>query len=520
MRLTTRRCVTRHACCLLAYVLVFQDVTGVLAQTPALSTPRVGHTTAITGDGAAVITGGRPTPGGAPTDSAERYDPTNETVTPVPGPMSSPRAGHASVSTAAGEVLLGGGEDSTGRLATLETFLSVPGQFVPSALALPGPLAHFAATTLSDGRILVVGGYNGSSLASALAFLVNPRSQAIVPAKSQLATPRAKHMAALLPDGRVAILGGETTGGPTASIELYDATQDAFTPSPVSLATARTEAAVALLPSGQLLVTGGRGSAGTVRADSERVDLAQAAVTAGPALPGPRAGHTLTLLPDGRLLLAGGSDGTQVLPTLDRLPPLAPDTTPPSVVHVSPPDNAQEVPLDSVLSVRFSEPARVSTVTAANVVLTGPAGRVEGTVATAESGLLAFFTPAAPLTPNGSYTLALAGIADTSGNPLPPYASRFTTGAASGEPPRVASFTPTAGRPGDEITVRGERFTGATGVGFGGIAATSFTFINDTTLNRSSRAIPGASTHVHCQCSGFQAPCCRHVIFGMWPIFS
>jgi YD repeat-containing protein len=481
MRLTTRRCVTRHACCLLAYVLVFQDVTGVLAQTPALSTPRVGHTTAITGDGAAVITGGRPTPGGAPTDSAERYDPTNETVTPVPGPMSSPRAGHASVSTAAGEVLLGGGEDSTGRLATLETFLPVPGHFIPSALALPGPLAHFTATALSESRILVAGGYNGSSLASGLAYLVNPRTHAVVPSKSQLSTPRAKHAAALLPDGRIALIAGETGSGPTAAIELYDPAQDAFTLSPVALATPRSEAAVALLPSGQLLVTGGRGTDGTVRTDSELVELVKGTVTPGPALPGPRAGHTLTLLPDGRLLLAGGSDGTQALTTLDRLPPLAPDTTPPSVVHVSPPDNAHDVPVDSILSLRFSEPVRAATLSPGTVVLSGPTGRVEGTVATAEAGLLAFFTPSL-LEADTTYTLALAGITDTSGNALPAFSSRFRTGTSAGEAPRVASFTPTAGSPGDEVTVRGERFTGATGVGFGGVAAASFSLANDTTL--------------------------------------
>ncbi len=489
MRLNTRRSVMRHLCCFLAYVLFFEPMALALAQTPALQTPRVGHTTSILGDGTAVLSGGRAQPatlpagkpGGAPTDSAERYDGATGMVTPVPGPMTSPRAGHSAASTPTGEVLLGGGEDNRGRLATLENYLPGLGQFVPSALALPGPLSHFTATTLSEGRILVAAGYNGSSLVSVLAYLLNPRSQAVVPSRSQLATPRAKHMAALMPDGRVAILAGDTGSGPTGSIEVYDGVQDAFSVSPVALAVPRSEAAVALLPSGQLLVTGGRGADGTVRADSELVDLVRGTAVPGPALPGPRAGHTLNLLPDSRLLLAGGTDGQGALKNLDALPPLALDATAPSVVHVSPPDNAQDISLDAIVALRFSEPMRVTTVTTANVVLTGPSGRVEGTVATAESGLLAFFSPSL-LEADTSYILALAGITDTSGNPLPAFSSRFRTGKSAGEAPRVASFSPTAGAPGDEITLRGERFTGATGVAFGGIAAASFTLVNDTTL--------------------------------------
>jgi hypothetical protein len=131
--------------------------------------------------------------------------------------------------------------------------------------------------------------------------------------------------------------------------------------------------------------------------------------------------------------------------------------------------------------VRFSEPVRVSTVTAASVILTGPGGRVEGTVATAESGLLAFFTSSL-LEAETLYVLSLAGITDTSGHPLPAFGSRFRTGKSAGEAPRVASFLPTAGSPGDEVTLRGERFTGATGAAFAGIAAAAFTLVNDTTL--------------------------------------
>ncbi|HMK20507.1 MAG TPA: IPT/TIG domain-containing protein [Chitinophagaceae bacterium] len=48
--------------------------------------------------------------------------------------------------------------------------------------------------------------------------------------------------------------------------------------------------------------------------------------------------------------------------------------------------------------------------------------------------------------------------------------------------PQITSFTPTTAGPGATITIKGGNLTGVTAVSFGGIAASSFTIINDTTL--------------------------------------
>ncbi|HEY7677104.1 MAG TPA: IPT/TIG domain-containing protein, partial [Candidatus Methylomirabilis sp.] len=129
---------------------------------------------------------------------------------------------------------------------------------------------------------------------------------------------------------------------------------------------------------------------------------------------------------------------------------------------------------------------------ATSLVLSGPSGRVEGSVATAESGLLAFFTPRAPLAPDTTYTLALAGLADTADHPLPAFTSTFTTVKGSGEPPTIASFTPTAGAEGDPVTLTGTNFVKVSGVRFGGIAAASFSAVSATQI--AAVVPPGALT--------------------------
>lgn len=50
-------------------------------------------------------------------------------------------------------------------------------------------------------------------------------------------------------------------------------------------------------------------------------------------------------------------------------------------------------------------------------------------------------------------------------------------------PPTITSFTPTTGPVGTPVTITGTRFTGATRVTFGGVAAAVFNVVNDQTIN-------------------------------------
>ena len=82
-----------------------------------------------------------------------------------------------------------------------ETF----GPKVPLAEARSG----HTATLLPDGRILVIGGWDGTQY-RATAEIWDPATETFGPAGT-LAQVRQKHTATLLPDGRVLVVGGWDT---------------------------------------------------------------------------------------------------------------------------------------------------------------------------------------------------------------------------------------------------------------------------------------------------------------------
>ena len=76
------------------------------------------------------------------------------------------------------------------------------------------------ATLLPSGKVLVAGGYDGDSLASA--ELYDPSTGKWSPTGS-LSIARAYHTATLLPNGKVLVVGGfDVFGDSLADAELYD----------------------------------------------------------------------------------------------------------------------------------------------------------------------------------------------------------------------------------------------------------------------------------------------------------
>jgi hypothetical protein len=72
----------------------------------------------------------------------------------------------------------------------------------------------------------------------------------------------------------------------------------------------------------------------------------------------------------------------------------------------------------------------------------------------------------------------------TAGNFYAVYFSGLVPGSQLPGSPTVTSVTPSTGPSagGNTVTITGTGFTGATSVTFGGVAATSFTVVNDTTI--------------------------------------
>ncbi len=160
--------------------------------------------------------------------------------------------------------------------------------------------AH-TATLLSNGRVLIVGGFNGFNDLSSAEFY-DPANGTWTVTGSMI-TARYAHTATLLPDGKVLVVGGGNNGGGLASAELYDPITGNWTETS-ALHSARYNHRATLLLNGQVLIAGGVGS---VNGD-ELYDWTTATwtVTGTPYTLLSRDAFTATLLADGKVMAAGG----------------------------------------------------------------------------------------------------------------------------------------------------------------------------------------------------------------------
>lgn len=239
------------------------------------------------------------------------------------GPMNVARYFHAATLLSNGKVLVSGGYDySATSLASTELFDPATGSWAATG-DLNDSRSDHAATALANGQILVTGGndfYLGidyGTLASAEIF--NPATGKWTKT-APMANSRASHTATLLLDGRVLVAGGYEDNDGISSAELYDPATGMWQATG-SLKTARSAHTATVLPDGRVLIAGGMDSNAIPLATTELYSPDTGSWTNAGLLNHARYGHTATLLPNGLVLVAGGSGDSNLLSSAELFDP-------------------------------------------------------------------------------------------------------------------------------------------------------------------------------------------------------
>jgi hypothetical protein len=206
-------------------------------------------------------------------------------------------------------VLITGGADTNGNaLASAELYNIAMGTFSSTGSLNTGRIG-FSATLLTDGTVLIAGGYylnGGSSVAIAQAEIYNPKT-GLFTITGDLNIVRTYPTATLLPNGKVLVAGGsDGQGNSLASAEIFDPSNGTFTPTG-NMTSTRWFQTATLLNTGKVLMTGGLTS-GTVLNSAELYDPVAGTFAAISAMNATRFAHTATLLNTGQVIVAGGYD--------------------------------------------------------------------------------------------------------------------------------------------------------------------------------------------------------------------
>jgi hypothetical protein len=245
---------------------LYDPVSGTFAFSGLLTSPRFFHTSTVLQSGKVLVTGGlfQSTGGAPPRATAELYDPATGLFTAT-GAMHQARYWHAATLLTDGQVLITGGYGLTGgAVDTAELFDPATGTFTAIGIMNAARYGH-TATLLGDGTVLVAGGYGAGALATAELFdPVTTTFQTTGP----LHVARYSHTATLLPSGRVLFAGGTSATAPLSSAEQYDPVLGTFALAQ-PMAVARYFHTATLLDTGEALVLGGWSSGDQGLADAE-----------------------------------------------------------------------------------------------------------------------------------------------------------------------------------------------------------------------------------------------------------
>ncbi len=188
--------------------------------------------------------------------------------------------------------------------------------------SLPVPIIFSAATSTRDGRVWVIGGFdgNGNALATAWAFSQRTGQWAAMPPMS---TARGAAQAVTVEDKIYVIGGTPTEVGQLDIVEVFDLRTGKWSTAP-SMPTARYAMGAALDHRGRIFVIGGISDNATFTLTDvvEVFDPHTNRWSTAPSLPEPRALHAAGTGRDGQVYAIGGvNQAFDILSSVDVLAP-------------------------------------------------------------------------------------------------------------------------------------------------------------------------------------------------------
>jgi RHS repeat-associated protein len=295
------------------------------------SMTQLGTSSNGTTSGKVLVAGG--ISGTTSTTSADLYSPSAGTWIAA-GNLDVARHSHTATLLPDGRVLAAGGLNGTTMVTTAALYnpASGAGSWVSTTGPVPpGGIKNHTATLIQttntqlNNHVLLVGGNNGSSTVSSV-YLFDPVQNAFSTLASIPSPPRELHTAVTLTNtnGKILVAGGKNGSTVLASAIVFDPSFSNGTWSPAGtmnsprVGHSMTQLPNSIVANGQLLVAGGSSTGSDTLASAELFS-GTSTWTVTPSMPGPLQGQQAVLLSGNMVLVAGGLSATSTVQTASYL---------------------------------------------------------------------------------------------------------------------------------------------------------------------------------------------------------